>query len=447
MSPPKLTDYESKRLENIRRNNEMMAALKLQSKASQLRTKVKRKYTKTSKPKTETPIPIAIRSSLRTRGITPDSNGLTRKSKTLVDKFHNFVQTFDPIPMKDAYNGIDDSDRSFIESLVRLSNKEELNPSAKKKKKIEFLLDLESLSLNPENIIRVAPSRLDRITQLQFLPSNDVKMVVAGCKAGDIGLWNVGQSKVFLYHPHQALISGISVHPNCLSKIYTSGKDGFVRMMDAEKEIFDMVYNTRDDDSEGSGWVTVWDNRIGKCSSLSHFSLHRNRINTIDFNPENPHIAITSSTDGTACTWDFRCTGDKGNLTALKTFTNERALHSAYFSPSGRSIAVTSLDSTIGIHSGVNLEDASFVNHESIQKHSLYRRAIWGWDDSYLFIGSNTGVDVVSTAQKATVKTLESPLGYYSLPYIFDAHPYEVGMLAGGTGGGEVYIWTSSQDS
>jgi WD40 repeat protein len=122
--------------------------------------------------------------------------------------------------MKDAYNGIDDSDRSFIESLVRLSNKEELNPSAKKKKKIEFLLDLESLSLNPENIIRVAPSRLDRITQLQFLPSNDVKMVVAGCKAGDIGLWNVGQSKVFLYHPHQALISGISVHPNCLSKVH-----------------------------------------------------------------------------------------------------------------------------------------------------------------------------------------------------------------------------------
>jgi WD40 repeat protein len=122
--------------------------------------------------------------------------------------------------MKDAYNGIDDSDRSFIESLVRLSNKEELNPSAKKKKKTEFLLDLESMSLNPENIVRVAPSRLERITQLQFLPSNDVKMVVAGCKAGDIGLWNVGQSKVFLYHPHRALISGISVHPNCLSKVH-----------------------------------------------------------------------------------------------------------------------------------------------------------------------------------------------------------------------------------
>jgi hypothetical protein len=36
MAPPKLTDYERKRLENIRRNNEMMAALKVRSKAAQL---------------------------------------------------------------------------------------------------------------------------------------------------------------------------------------------------------------------------------------------------------------------------------------------------------------------------------------------------------------------------------------------------------------------------
>jgi hypothetical protein len=39
MEPPKLTDYELKRLENIRRNNEMMAALKVQSKASELHAK------------------------------------------------------------------------------------------------------------------------------------------------------------------------------------------------------------------------------------------------------------------------------------------------------------------------------------------------------------------------------------------------------------------------
>jgi WD40 repeat protein len=110
-------------------------------------------------------------------------------------------------------------------------------------------------------------------------------------------------------------------------QIYTSCNNGFVRMMDAEKEIFDIVYNSSDGRgiyalsqpkndanclyiAEGSGLLTVWDNRIGKCSSPPHFALHRRRINTIDFDPENPHIAVTSSTDGTACTWDFRCIGD-----------------------------------------------------------------------------------------------------------------------------------------
>jgi hypothetical protein len=73
-------------------------------------------------------------------------------------------------------------------------------------------------------------------------------------------------------------------------------------------------------------------------------------------------------------------------------------------------------------------------------------RAIWGWDDSYLFTGSDTrGVSVVSTAQKATVMTLESPL-ITAYPQKLVAHPYEVGMLAGGTSGGKVYIWTSRQD-
>ncbi|WJX60362.1 hypothetical protein P8452_45581 [Trifolium repens] len=454
MAPPKLTDYELNRLENIRRNNEMMAALKVQSKASELRAKVKR----TVKPKLKTETPVATRSSLRTRGIPPDSNCLTRN---FPNKIEDFVPTLGPFSMKDAYKGIDDSDHSFIGSLVCTSNKEfseeDLNRTAKKKK-FESSLDLESLSLYPENIARVSPARPSRITQVQFLPSNNVKMIVAGCQVGDIGIWNVGQSKVFVYHPHQAIISGISVHPNCLSKIYTSCDDGFVRMMDAEKEIFYIVYNSSDDDgiyalsqpkndanclyiAEGSGWLTVWDNRIRKRSSPSHFALHRRRINTIDFNPENPHIAVTSSADGTACTWDFRCTGDKSNLTALKTFTYERGLQSAYFSPSGCSVVTTSLNNMIGIRNGVNFEDAAVVNLESIQRLSTYR-AIWGWDDSYLFTGSDTrGVSVVSTAQKATVMTLESPL-ITAYPQKLVAHPYEVGMLAGG----KVYIWTSRQD-
>lgn len=51
------------------------------------------------------------------------------------------------------------------------------------------------------------------------------------------------------------------------------------------------------------------------------------------------------------------------------------------------------------------------------------------------------GVDVISPSQKRSVMTLQSP-EMSAIPCRFDAHPYEVGMLAGATSGGQVYLWT-----
>ncbi|CAI8610474.1 unnamed protein product [Vicia faba] len=448
MATQKLSEYELKRLENIRRNTEMISALKIYSKASQLFkppsavTKLKSE----KKPKTETP--NATRFSLRTRGVATDPSNSLFYSNT---KSSN-PNILDHLPMKEAYKGTH-SDCSFIETLKQQSN------GTAKMNKTECSFELESMSLNPENISNVVPGR---ITQTRFFPSNDFKMIVAGDNSGNIGFWNVGQSEVFLYRPHETIISGIVVQSHCLSKIYTGCNDGFARMMDVEKEIFDIVYKSSDKAcisalsqpkneanclylAEGSGVLTVWDKRIGTCSSLSGLALHRMRINTIDFNPENPHIAVTSSSDGNACTWDFRRIGGMGkggNFPALRRFSHEMALQSAYFSPSGRSLAITSKNNTIVIYSGVNLKDAAFVNDVRSQTLSIFR-AIWGWDDSYLFTGSTKrGIGIVSTAQKATVMTLESPL-VPAVPHKFDAHSYEVGMLAAGTGGGQVCVWTS----
>jgi len=79
MASQKLSEYELKRLENIRHNNEMIAELKLQSKASQLSNK--RVITKSKKsPKTQSP--FLIRHSFRTRGIPPDFKGLDFHPKT-----------------------------------------------------------------------------------------------------------------------------------------------------------------------------------------------------------------------------------------------------------------------------------------------------------------------------------------------------------------------------
>lgn len=69
-------------------------------------------------------------------------------------------------------------------------------------------------------------------------------------------------------------------------------------------------------------------------------------------------------------------------------------------------------------------------------------RGKWGWDDSYVFIGNmKRGVDIISVAGKKIVSTLRSEL-ISAIPCRFDAHPCKVGMLAGATSGGQVYIWS-----
>ncbi|MED6180833.1 hypothetical protein PIB30_013916 [Stylosanthes scabra] len=453
MAPQKLNDYERQRLENIRRNDEMMAALKLHSKASSLSTRP-RVTTKSyvvkpeKKPKSETP--VVIRHSLRTKGIPPDCKGLHHTSPA---KTKRSPKTLGPLHMSDAYTGDDDSDRPFVESIVGMAKKEgELDG----RDELRGSLEIGSMDLDPKNKARVVSGR---ITAMRFIPSISVKMVVAGSEFGNLGFWNIGddEGRVYLYHPHPSPISGILVHPYCLSKIYTCCYDWFIRLMDAEKEIFDLVYSSDQGISclhqpkneanclyfgEGHGGLTVWDNRMGNFSS--RWVLHQSRINTIDFKCGSPYILATSSSDGTACTWDLRY-ANAGKVTALKTLTHKKVVHSAYFSPSGCCLA-TSSDDTIGIYGGTNLEDAVSVYHYSQPGRWLPTfRATWGWDDSYLFIGNmKKGVDVLSTSERKVVTTFRSPRikGISAIPCL-DAHPNEVGMLAGGTSRGHVYIWTS----
>ncbi|WVZ11048.1 hypothetical protein V8G54_015578 [Vigna mungo] len=488
MKPQKLTDYELQRLQNIRRNDEMMAALKLHSKATQLsnfkRQRVETKSNRVKlekKPKTETPIVIRVRRSLRTRGIPPDCEGLDRDSvapTTPSEEKPPSVVSLGPLSMATARESAH-SDSSFIESLMGMAQDVSVP-----KGNAGDSLELESLSLDSDNIARVVSGR---ITNVRFFPTSSVKMIAAGNKFGNIGFWNMGENEIHLYRPHNAPISGILIQPHCISKIYTSCYDGVLRLMDAEKEIFDLVFESDETIyalsqppnetnclylAEGSGGLTMWDNRAGKRSS--QWDLHDSRINTIDFNCQNPHIVATSSSDATACTWDLRY-ANRNDLTALRTFTHKRSVQSAYFSPSGGSLATTSLDNTIGIYSGVNLEDTAVISHfnQTGRWLSTFRygfwevseagfyisnrlqlsarredflfgiKAKWGWDDKYLFIGNmNRGVDVVSAVQRKIVMTLESP-HISAIPCRFDINSNEVGMLVGATSGGQLYVWTS----
>ncbi|GMP35564.1 hypothetical protein CsSME_00007949 [Camellia sinensis var. sinensis] len=228
---------------------------------------------------------------------------------------------------------------------------------------VQGCVDLESMGLELENIARVMPGR---VLVLRFFPSMDMKLIAVGNKFGNVGFWdfdakNEDGDGIYLYCPYPWLVSEIVVKPFSISKVYTSCYDGFIRLMDVEKEIFDPVYSSdhaifsisqRTNDamslyfSEGHGVLNMWDEREGK--SLASWILHEDRINTVDFNSENTDIMETSSTDGTACIWDLRNI-DANKPKCLKTVNHKRAVHSAYFSPSGSYLATARYVTFLGL--------------------------------------------------------------------------------------------------
>ncbi|KAK9098404.1 hypothetical protein Syun_025449 [Stephania yunnanensis] len=196
-------------------------------------------------------------------------------------------------------------------------------------------------------------------------------------------------------------------------EVFTSSYDGQIRLMDVEKESFDLLYSSDEcifslsqqpNDvnslyfSEARGELDLFDIRATKSSSS--WILHYERINTIDFNSENTNLMATISSDGTACIWDYACS--------------------------------SSINNCVAIISGDDYKDTSTFYHNNRTGSSVSGfRAIWGWDDSHLFIGNmDKGVDLRS----ATV-TLESSY-MIAIPCRFAPHPFKVGALAAATSGG-----------
>lgn len=482
MASEKLTEYERKRLENIKRNEQKLASFNIKSTVSELSSISKRQrqqiksYKVSPEKKQKTAEPVVLRRSSRIRGVQPEASTIGG----LPDDFHETPHKMrsktglepgperlcrepEPFSMSDAHLG-DGSSKELIDLIRSFPRKTEGGVENKESGDSGTswacgTVNLGGWDLKPENVARVVPGK---ILNVKFFPTTEKTLVVAGNKFGDLGVWNVGAEEgegdgIYMFHPHSAPISGIAIEPFSMSKMFTSCYDGFIRMMDTEKEIFDFVYmgddaiyslslKPQDSNSlyftEGRGQFNMWDLRAGKSSAT--WNLQETRISTIDFNLENTNLMATSCSNGTACIWDLRSLRlDKSE--PLKAIRHNKGVQSAYFSPSGRSLVTTSLDSTVGVSSGANYEDVSMISHNNFTGRWIPTfRGVWGWDDSYVYIGNmKRGVDIISTAEKRVIATLESK-NMTAIPCRFDAHRYNIGMLAGGTAGGQVYVWTSS---
>ncbi|VAH35429.1 unnamed protein product [Triticum turgidum subsp. durum] len=225
-----------------------------------------------------------------------------------------------------------------------------------------------------------------------------------------------GADGLFEYLPHRGPVPAIVAHPAAPQKIYSCSYEGEICLMDLEKESFNMIQlcdypvyslcQAPDSPSclyfgDGNGELKLLDERMGKVSST--WDSHDNTINSIDFHPEKRHMLATSSTDRTARIWDLRRLKRKKEE-SLKVLKHNRSVQSAYFSPSGSMLATT--------------------------------RAIWGWNDTDLFIGNmRRAIDIISVGgddsslSASNSASLESE-HMTAIPCRFSAHPYKVGHLA-----------------
>jgi WD40 repeat protein len=273
-----------------------------------------------------------------------------------------------------------------------------------------------------------------------------------------LSLWDADceeENGLHMYLPHTAPVSGIATAPFSVEKVLSCSYDGFIRCMDIEKEVFDMLY-TNDGNimlsaiccaphgyqsvyfAEAFGEMKMLDLRVGGVSNS--YDLHEKRIQTIDFHPQNPHLVSTSSTDCTASIWDVRNMG-KRQTKSIATVRHNRAVLSAYFSPSGNYLATTSYDHNVGLSNGLDSWNTTLIYHYNPPRRWISPfRAIWGWDDRYLFIGNmEKALDAICTSTKITT-TLRNPL-MTAIPTRLATHPFSCGTLAGATAGGRVYVW------
>lgn len=227
MATAALTEYERRRMENIRRNEEMIASLK--RKAEDLSAIVK--ASKASKARPHRPAKphqpaVVIRRSLRCRGIPPEQSREASdlpappSSPAVVSP----AKKKGPLPMEEAFVGTSPLARQLASAI---SGMEERAPLHRRRKCVEQTGGswdpATSLTLAPENVRRLLPGR---ILTVSFFPFGDRRVVVAGDKLGHLGFWDAdfgeGEGEgdgSYIFAPHSAPVSGISFHPFSLSKV------------------------------------------------------------------------------------------------------------------------------------------------------------------------------------------------------------------------------------
>jgi len=337
--------YEQMRLENIRRNQEMLAKLNLQAHAASLKPKGKKKIVRRSSKKASIKREPSRR-SLRVQGLTADGEKLPDNFRALPKGAYKPERVHEEASME-----ISASNKDFLKQLTENKTKDGEETAEVGVSTLKYAERLAMLQVDEQSVEKLTPKR---VYSAALHPSTDTIMGAVGDKIGNLALWKVGSSKkeagVVSFHPHANVVSGLMFGATNPNKLYSCSYDGRIRMLDLQKQAFDEIYQTNEDRfyvmdfiknsenfyiSSSEGFVRKIDPRAKKV--VEEFALHDNKIFTVSVNQENPYELCTASLDRTMRLWDARKIG-KGKPKPIHEMVHGLSVTGASYSPDGKYI-------------------------------------------------------------------------------------------------------------
>ncbi|CEP17597.1 hypothetical protein [Parasitella parasitica] len=364
-----LSEYEKKRLENIRANEALLRGLELPTKPIKNEGEKKKLKTTLNKPKPKQKPrvrPVATRASARIRGQEPDL--------TVV---HEDMSMSEPSAAKRAR--FDDSTMSkedeqkflgVLEEALKMPNtipavKKEHQP--KQVKSYQTLQkSLQKLEIRHEwDTVKVTNSR---ITTSVFHPSQSKILACAADKEGYVGFWDVngtqdnGDPVTYKYKAHKRTVNDMHFNPADNSKLLSAAYDGLIQVFDMNAAKFEAlkvgdIYSYTGFDMTRDGhcvWFTTSDGELGfvDMRSKKDATIHQlkaKKIGCVHLNPVQTHLMALSSNDRSSTIWDLRMwsKSSKDDVEPLQSIEHGYSVTSSYWSPNGDMLATTAYDNFV----------------------------------------------------------------------------------------------------
>ncbi|CAG8636451.1 13334_t:CDS:1, partial [Acaulospora colombiana] len=244
-----LNEYEKQRLENIRRNEEILRQLNIPETVASLKPLPKQKKPRPKPPKKEPMMPT--RKSLRIRGLKPEDTGTKRKIKEespALEKRARIEGDLDLNAVCSANMSLNDTNH-FIGILSGLTksklDNEDINDGA-----TEGVEGLRSVRRACRLLVmgqqwpsvKVTP---ERIYCAAVHPARDKILVAAGDKVGSLGFWDVRDKveledgnyrpRTYMFKAHTRSILTAKYSPIDYNQLFTCSYDGSIRYLDLNK--------------------------------------------------------------------------------------------------------------------------------------------------------------------------------------------------------------------